>query len=85
MLTRKQMAENFGINLERERTSLGLSQQDMSTELGMSLSSYKRLANGDTSKVDVYAVYRLSQLTGKMFYELCCDPAPLFQTFDKIR
>ena len=85
MLTRKQMAENFGINLERERTSLGLSQQDMSTELGMSLSSYKRLANGDTSKVDVYAVYRLSQLTGKMFYELCGEPSPLFQTFDKIR
>ena len=71
MLTREQLSRNLGTNLERERFKLGYSQQDMAKALDMSLSSYKRLANGDTGKVDVYTVYKLSQLTGKMFYELC--------------
>lgn len=69
MLTREQLSRNLGTNLERERFKLGYSQQDMAKALDMSLSSYKRLANGDTGKVDVYTVYKLSQLTGKMFYE----------------
>ena len=64
MLTREQLSRNLGTNLERERFKLGYSQQDMAKALDMSLSSYKRLANGDTGKVDVYTVYKLSQLTG---------------------
>lgn len=76
---------NLGTNLERERFKLGYSQQDMAKALDMSLSSYKRLANGDTGKVDVYTVYKLSQLTGKMFYELCGESSDLFQTYDRMR
>lgn len=57
----------------------------MAKALDMSLSSYKRLANGDTGKVDVYTVYKLSQLTGKMFYELCGESSDLFQTYDRMR
>ena len=53
MLTREQLSRNLGTNLERERFKLGYSQQDMAKALDMSLSSYKRLANGDTGKVDV--------------------------------
>ena len=60
MLTREQLSRNLGTNLERERFKLGYSQQDMAKALDMSLSSYKRLANGDTGKVDVYTVYKLS-------------------------
>ncbi len=63
MLTREQLSRNLGTNLERERFKLGYSQQDMAKALDMSLSSYKRLANGDTGKVDVYTVYKLSQLS----------------------
>lgn len=85
MLTREELTRNFAANLERERFLLGFSQQDMAKALDLSLSSYKRLANGDTGKVDVYAVYRLSQITGKMFYELCGDPSPIFQTYDLMR
>lgn len=85
MLTRDQLAENFGTNLEKERFRLGYSQQEMAKALDLSLSSYKRFVNGDTSKIDVYAVYRLSQLTGKMFYELCGDPSPMLQTYDRMR
>ena len=48
MLTREQLSRNLGTNLERERFKLGYSQQDMAKALDMSLSSYKRLANGDT-------------------------------------
>ena len=79
MLTREQLSRNLGTNLERERFKLGYSQQDMAKALDMSLSSYKRLANGDTGKVDVYTVYKLSQLTGKMFYELCGESSDLFR------
>ena len=85
MLTREQLSRNLGTNLERERFKLGYSQQDMAKALDMSLSSYKRLANGDTGKVDVYNVYKLSQLTGKMFYELCGESSDLFQTYDRMR
>lgn len=85
MLTRDQLARNFGTNLEKERFLLGYSQQEMAKAMDISLSSYKRLANGDTNKVDVYAVYQLSQLTGKMFYELCGDPSPLFEIYDQMR
>ena len=63
MLTREQLSRNLGTNLERERFKLGYSQQDMAKALDMSLSSYKRLANGDTGKVDVYTVYKLSLKT----------------------
>lgn len=85
MLTRDQLVKNFGTNLEKERFLLGFSQQEMAKALDLSLSSYKRFANGDTSKIDVYAVYRLSRLTGKMFYELCGDPSPLLQTYNQMR
>ena len=74
MLTREQLSRNLGTNLERERFKLGYSQQDMAKALDMSLSSYKRLANGDTGKVDVYTVYKLSQLTGKMFMNYVANP-----------
>ena len=57
MLTRDQLVKNFGTNLEKERFLLGFSQQEMAKALDLSLSSYKRFANGDTSKIDVYAVY----------------------------
>ena len=85
MLTREQLSRNLGTNLERERFKLGYSQQDMAKALDMSLSSYKRLANGDTGKVDVYTVYKLSQLPGKMFSDLCGESSDLFQTYDRMR
>lgn len=85
MLTREELCKNLGMAFERERFLLGFSQQDMAKALDMSLSSYKRLANGDTGKIDVYIVYKLSQLTGKMFYELCGVPSDLFQTYDRMR
>ena len=85
MLTREQLSKNLGINLERERFVLGLSQQDMAKALDMSLSSYKRISNGDTGKIDVFTVYKLSQLTGKMFYELCGISSDLFLTYDRMR
>lgn len=74
MLTREQLSRNLGTNLERERFKLGYSQQDMAKALDMSLSSYKRLANGDTGKVDVYTVYKLSQLTGRCSMNYVANP-----------
>ena len=84
-MTREQLAENFGENLERERLILGYSQQEMAKALDMSLSSYKRLINGETNKVDLYTGYRAWQLTGKPCDELCGTSTSLSKTFDSIR
>lgn len=77
MIRRQQLADNFGINMERERLLLGYSQQQMADALEMSLSSYKRILNGETSKIDLYTLYLLSQLTGKQGEELCGIMTPL--------
>ena len=68
MLTREQLSRNLGTNLERERFKLGYSQQDMAKALDMSLSSYKRLANGDTGKVDVKI-----QIRDSYYYDILSD------------
>lgn len=77
MISKEQMVENFGINMERERIALGYSQQEMAKKLDMSLSSYKRIVNGETNKIDLYTAYRLTELTGKLEEELCGILTPL--------
>ena len=71
MISREQLVENFATNMERERIALGYSQQQMAKALNMSLSSYKRILNGETNKIDLYTAYLLTSLTGKQSAELC--------------
>lgn len=67
--TRLEMAQEFSVNLEKERIRLGLSQKELADKLELSLSSYKRLINGETERIDLYIAYKLYQLTGKLAYE----------------
>ena len=64
-MTREQLIENFANSVEQERISLGYSQAQMAQALDMSLSTYKRIINGEISKLDFFIFYQLYQLTGK--------------------
>lgn len=69
-MDREEITNNFLNNLERERLINNLSQANWAEKLGMSLSSYKRLINRDTSKIDLMTAFKMYELTGKMAFEL---------------
>ena len=70
-MTKQQIHMNFVENLEKERCTAGLTQYQMAEQLDMSVSGYKKLISGETTKVDLYTAYRLCAFTGKWFFELC--------------
>lgn len=84
-MTKKQLAETFGVNLESERLTLGYSQQEMAKALEMSLSSYKRLLNGESNKIDLHTAYLAGQLTDKLCDELCGLPSPIINICASMR
>ena len=58
-----EMADNISTNLEIERSRLGLTQAQFAEKLEMSLSSYKRIINCETTKLDVYTAYLVYKIT----------------------
>lgn len=68
-MTRSELGKQFANHLEQERVRLGLTQKQMADKLEMSVSTYKRIITNTTEKVDLYVIYRLYQLTGKLAYE----------------
>ena len=72
-MTKKELAINFANNLEIERMNLDISQAEMADRLGLSLSTYKRIINNETSKIDIYTAYRLYEFTRKSFLEYAND------------
>lgn len=85
MITRNEFIENFVTNLEKERAELSLSQTEMAQALDMSLSSYKRIVHGESSKIDIYTVYRLQKLTDKLCDEVCGISSPLIESYNLMR
>ena len=69
-MNRLEIANNISTNIERERTKLGMSQAQFAKALDMSLSTYKRIANGESSRIDVYTAYLIYKLTGRFSCEL---------------
>ena len=84
-MTRQQFIENFISNLEKERVSLGLTQHEMASKLGMSVSGYKKMVLGKTSRIDLALAQPLYQLTGKFVFELCGDTSPDLIAYSKFR
>ncbi|MCM1112820.1 MAG: helix-turn-helix domain-containing protein [Muribaculum sp.] len=85
-MTRQEINTNFIENLERERTSLGLTQAQMAKEVDMSISGYKKMVAGETSKVDLFIAHQMQELTGKGISELCGDDSSLvLQIMSKMR
>lgn len=84
-MTRDQLVENFAASMEQERNQLGYSQAQMAQALDISLSTYKRIINGETNKLDFYTVYQMHLLTGKFAFELCHYQTPLLKTVGELR
>lgn len=85
-MTRLEIVSNFIDSLERERTALGLTQAQMAKKLEISVSTYKKLISGETSKVDIYTAYQAYKFTGKWAFELCgCVATELMQVAGKLR
>lgn len=84
-MDKQELVHNFIENVEKSRISMGLTQQQMAKELGMSISGYKKMVLGQTSKIDLYIAERMYNLTGKMFYELCGDTNPALEGIQKYR
>lgn len=68
-MTRLEMSRQFADNLEKERIRLRFSQKQMAEKLEISLSAYKRLITYNTERIDLYVLYKLYLLTGKLAYE----------------
>ncbi len=85
-MTRQEIISNFINNMERERTSLGLTQAQMAQAVDMSVSGYKKLIAGETSRIDLFIAYQTHMLTGKWIFELCGDDNSLLeQTVCRLR
>ncbi len=84
MLTRLEMSRQFADNLERERIRLGFSQKHMAEKLDLSLSAYKRIITYDTERIDLYVIYRLYLLTGKLAFEFTNITDPYLELKKKI-
>lgn len=86
-MTKKEITHTFAINVEKERTRLGLSQEKMAQALDMSLSSYKNLIKEITSSVSLHTLFLLYKLTGKHAFELiekCVDEEKLLSLYRKL-
>lgn len=83
-MTRQEIIENFMLSIEKERTSLGLTQAKMAQKLDMSASGYKKMIAGETTKVDLYLAYQMHELTGKWLFELCGDDSLQTQIISRL-
>ena len=77
MLTRKQINQNFIEVCENERTKRGWSQQEMADRLDISLSGYKKIVSGETTRIDLYIAHRLHSLTGRLIGDLIGDSSQI--------
>jgi transcriptional regulator with XRE-family HTH domain len=84
-LSQYELMEIIRTVLEEERYAFNYSQAAMARELGISLSAYKRIINGEVRRVELYTIYRLQQLTGKFMDELCRISSPFYESLPLLR
>ena len=83
-MTRHEMVSNFGSSIEQERIQLKYSQKKMAEALDMSLSSYKRIINGETNNISIFTAYHMYGLTKKLGFELCGDVSPQLKVYNSL-
>ncbi|MBQ1194371.1 MAG: helix-turn-helix transcriptional regulator [Lachnospiraceae bacterium] len=69
-MDRNTIIQNITTNLEKDRISKNYSQAAWAEIIGMSLSSYKRLISGASTKIDILTIFKIYELTGKTLLEL---------------
>lgn len=73
-MKKQELNTKFVERLEQERLAAGLTQTEMARSLELSLSGYKKIISGETTKIDLYTAYRLGQVTGKSMAEFFEEP-----------
>lgn len=84
-MTRQEITSNFITSMERERIRYGYTQSQMAERLGLSVSGYKKIIAGETSKIDLYAAYQISRLSGKFICELFGEKSAELEAFQSYR
>ncbi len=85
LLTKQELARNFALNVERERLRLGMTQAEMAKKLEMSLSGYKKMISGETTKIDAYAAFLMYDLYGKWLFEMIEHPVHEAEVLAKMK
>lgn len=85
LLTKQELARNFALNVERQRIQLGLTQAEMAKALEMSLSGYKKMISGETTKIDAYAAFLMYDLCGKWLFEMIEHPVHEAEILTKMK
>lgn len=84
-MTKQELARNFSLNVEKERIRLGLTQAEMAKKLEMSLSGYKKMISGETTKIDAYAAFLMYDLCGKWLFEMIEHPVHEAESVTKMK
>lgn len=82
-MNRQEITHNFISSLEKERIALGLTQAQMAEQLGISTSGYKKIVNGETTKIDLFTGYSFYHLTGKPILTLYDNKNPILELLQK--
>lgn len=77
--------KDFGLYLEMDRTGRNMSQKEYAKCLGLSLSSYKRIINGESSVKSVELANKLYRLTGKFLFEFTDESTPTLELVKKLK
>lgn len=68
-MKKSEIVENFAYNIERLRNELGYSQDKMASLLDVSSSTYRRIINLETTKIDIFTITRLYQISHKFAFQ----------------
>lgn len=79
------LLKTFMKNIEIEREKLNFTQQQMANSIGMSLSSYKRMINGEMNLRASIVIKNLYFLTGKCCHEFMEIETPELALSQKVR
>lgn len=69
MISKQELTKKFVLSIERERINLNLTQAQMAAKMQMSLSGYKKMVSGATTRIDLHIVYLLHSITGRWIYD----------------
>lgn len=85
IMTSEELVTNFAVNLEKERIHIGYTQLDMARALDISLSTYKNILNGTTTKLPMSFGPVLYKLTGRLLFEFYGEDVPELKYLETYR
>lgn len=72
-MNRQELATNFVDYVEEERVRMNLTQAEMAQKLELSISGYKKMISGETTRIDLYTAKLLHDTTRSWMFEWVKD------------